>query len=305
MIQPILGSMAVIGSLVTVWWTLSARDSSTALAARNLTAGLPSYADLRQASLSRSATDRVFTPIVDSLARRAKALTPMGRLAALERRILLAGAPRAWPLDRVLAAKLAFGALGFVFGGLRFLSGRSPLNLVFWVLVTGLGFFVADLLLVNKAQKRTAAVRRALPDKLDQLTISVEAGLGFDAALARIARSDSGPLAEELQRVMQDVQAGMSQREALRRLSDRVNLAELRSFVQAVTQAEQYGLSIGSVLRVQASELRSKRKLRAEEKALKLPVKLMFPTVVFIFPTLFIVLLGPAMIQITQALFGR
>lgn len=303
MIQAVVGSMAVMGSLVTVWWTLSARDRGTASAARNLTAGLPAYADLRQASLSRSATDRALAPLVDVLARKAKRLTPLGRLDALERRILLAGAPKAWPLERVLAAKVGFGALGFVLGGLGFASGRSAFNVIFWVLVTALGFFLADLLLLNRAQKRTAAIRRSLPDKLDQLTISVEAGLGFDAALARIARTDTGPLAEELQRAMQDVQAGMSRREALRRLSDRVDLAELRSFVQAVTQAEQYGLSIGTVLRVQASELRSKRKQRAEEKAVKLPVKLMFPTVFFIFPTLFIVLLGPAAIQISQG-FG-
>lgn len=303
MLQVILGSMALTGSMFTVWWTLSGRARTGASAAKNLTAGLPAYADLRQASLSRSANDRAVGPLIDRLARMGRRVTPGGLLAGLERRILLAGAPQGWPLERVLAAKVGFGALGFGLGVLRMSSGRSLLNVIFLILAIAFGFFLADILLYNRAKKRTAVIRRALPDKLDQMTISVEAGLGFDSALLRIARTDHGPLAEELQRTMQDIQAGMSRRDALGRLSERVDLPELRSFVQAVTQAEQYGLSIGSVLRVQAGELRSKRRQRAEEKAMKLPVTLLFPTVVFIFPTLFIVLLGPAMIQITQSLF--
>jgi tight adherence protein C len=301
----VLGSAAVMGSVLTLWWTLSAAQRTTASAARNLAAGLPLHPDLRAASLSRSVNDRAVTPLVAGLARKARPLTPVGRLEALERRILLAGAAQDWPLERVLAAKLVFGSAGALLGGLSFLGNPGMLALVLWLLLGGLGFFGADLLLVNRAQKRVAAVRRKLPDTLDQLTISVEAGLGFDAALARVARSDDGPLARELVRTMQDVQAGMSRREALHRLNDRVEVAELRSFVNAVTQAEQYGLPIGSVLRVQAGELRTRRRQQAEEKAVKLPVKMMFPTVVFIFPVLFIVLLGPAMIQIMQGIFGK
>jgi tight adherence protein C len=305
MFQLILGSVAVTAAAATAWWSVSTGGRTRATVTRNLQTGLPPRADLRQASLDRSATDRVVAPLIGTLARRARRLTPVGRIEALERRILLAGTPRGWTVDRVLAAKLGLGALAVGLGGLRFLAGPAALTLLLWVLLTAFGFFGPDVLLVNMAQKRTTKIRRALPDTLDQLTISVEAGLGFDAALARTARSDRGPLANELLRTMQDVQAGMGRREAMQRLGERVDLAELRSFVHAVSQAEHYGLPVGSVLRVQAAELRTRRRQAAEERAVKLPVKLVFPTVFFIFPTLFIVLLGPAMINIMSGIFGR
>jgi tight adherence protein C len=167
-----------------------------------------------------------------------------------------------------------------------------------------IGWFAPDGLLGGRADRRQKAIRQALPDTLDQVTISVEAGLGFEAALARTARSGEGPLAEELLRTLQDVQAGMSRAEAMKRLVDRTDVDELRHFVLAIVQAESYGVPIAQVLRVQSHELRVKRRQQAEERAQKLPVKILFPVVLCILPTMFIVLLGPAAIRVANTLGG-
>jgi tight adherence protein C len=138
---------------------------------------------------------------------------------------------------------------------------------------------------------------------MDQLTISVEAGLGFDAALARVSTAGQGPLAEELRRLLGEIKVGVPRREALRHLLDRTEVQELRHFVLALQQAEEYGLPVARVLRVQAAELRIKRRQRAEEQAMKVPVKIVFPLVLCIFPSLFVVLLGPAVIRVMRTLF--
>jgi tight adherence protein C len=142
----------------------------------------------------------------------------------------------------------------------------------------------------------------ALPDTLDQVTVCVEAGLGFEGALARAARSGSGPLADEIVRTMQDIQLGVPRKDALRRLGDRNGVEELRRFVLAVVQAEGYGVPIARVLRLQAAELREKRRQSAEEHAQKIGIKLLFPLVTCILPTVFIVILGPAIIGLMNGL---
>jgi tight adherence protein C len=296
MLPLLVGAGAITAAVALLCSTLLA-DRRSPAAARNLATGIAVNSDLREAVLARSASDRAVRPAVAWLAGRARVLTPVGRIDALERRIVLSGT-RGWTLERVLAAKVALGAAGLVLFGLRFLGEPSPTLLLVWVAATVFLFMVPDILLVNAAQKRQEAVRRTLPDVLDQLAITVEAGLAFEAAMARASGNTRGPLGDELARTLQDVQAGMSRRDALRGLSDRVDVPELRSFITAVVQAEQYGVPIGQVLRVQGAEQRLKRSQRAEEQATKLPVKLLFPTVLFIFPVLFIVLLGPAVLQI-------
>ena len=299
MLALFFGASAVVGATLILWRTLVADRGASRGASQNLFVGGAPAVDLRQALLARSATDRAVKPTVASLARSARRLTPVGRIAALERRIVIAGGSQRWPLERVLAAKVALGLTGLAMGGLFVLRGPSAFNVLLAGGLVALGFWLPDILLQNRATKRQLAVQRALPDTLDQLTITVEAGLAFDASIARSARTSSGPLTDELRRVLQDTPAGMSRREALRGLADRVDVPELRSFTTAVSQAEQYGVPIAEVLRVQAKEQRTKRSQRAEEQAMKLPVKLLFPTVVFIFPVMFIVLLGPAAIQIS------
>ena len=297
----VLGSAAVVATPALLWWALSG-ERTTAVVSHNLTTGLAGPVDMRADLLSRSVRDRTLVPAVDRWAARARRLTPAGRIQAMEHRILLAGTPRQWTLERVLAAKLLLALLGLAVGGLRLVAAPGPVSILIAVGAPLLGWFAPDGLLRGRADRRQEAIRLALPDVLDQVTIGVEAGLGFEAALARTGRSGSGPLAEELLRTLQDVQAGMSRGQALKRLVDRVDVDELNHFVLATIQAESYGIPIAQVLRVQSAELRVRRRQRAEERATKLPVKILFPLVFCILPALFIVLLGPAVLRIADVL---
>jgi tight adherence protein C len=169
--------------------------------------------------------------------------------------------------------------------------------------LAALGYFAPDVVLIGRAQARQQIIQRELPDVLDQITVSVEAGLGFDAALAQAGRNGKGPLAEELARTMQDVAIGVPRLKALAGLLERTDVPDLRHFVLAVKQAEQYGVPIAQVLRVQSTDLREKRRQRAEEQAMKIPVKIVFPLVFCILPALFVVILGPAGMRVADALF--
>lgn len=230
-------------------------------------------------------------------------LSPAGFADRLQRRLDLAGNPSAWTPDRILATK----GLGlFALGGLGALYGLS-LSIV-WLIVcvaigAAFGFFLPDLLLYNAGEKRQQKIRRSLPDALDMLTVCVEAGLGFDAALAQVARNTSGPLASEFARVLQEMQIGKSRTLALRGMTERTTVSELRAFVSALVQASELGIAMATVLREQAKELRIRRRQRAEEQAQKVPVKILFPLIFCIFPVLFIVIIGPGAITMAQMLF--
>ena len=231
-------------------------------------------------------------------------LSPAGIGATLQRRLDLAGNPSGWTPDRILAAK----GLGlFILGGLGALYGLRTIGLLIvgGAVAATAGFFLPDLLLYNAGVKRQDKIQRALPDALDLLTVCVEAGLGFDAALAQVARNTRGPLAAEFSRVLQEIQIGKSRSQALRAMTDRTTVPELRSFVSALVQAGELGITIADVLREQAKEMRLRRRQRAEEKAQKVPVKILFPLVFCLFPSMFIVILGPAALSIAQVLFGK
>ncbi|MFV1980711.1 MAG: type II secretion system F family protein, partial [Rhodothermia bacterium] len=177
-------------------------------------------------------------------------------------------------------------------------------RVVLFALPIALGFFGPTAWLQRRVDERRHEMLLALPDLLDLLVISVEAGLGFDSALARVIATVPGPLSEEFFRMLQETRVGVSRRDAMRHLTDRTDLEELRSFILAMIQAEAFGVTIARVLRVQADEMRVKRRQKAQEKAFAAPVKLVFPLVFCIFPALFIVLLGPAAIQIADAFAG-
>jgi tight adherence protein C len=159
------------------------------------------------------------------------------------------------------------------------------------------GFFAADAVLYQAVHDRQQRMRRDLPDAIDLLTISVEAGLGFESAMSQVARNTEGPLAAELFRVLQEMQIGLGRVEAMRALAERTRIPELRSFVSAMVQAEAFGIPIAKVLRVQSREMRAKRRQWAEEEAQKVPVKILFPLIFLVMPSLFVVLLGPAILQ--------
>jgi tight adherence protein C len=168
-----------------------------------------------------------------------------------------------------------------------------------------IGFFLPDILLFNSGQKRQARIPAELPDALDMLTICVEAGLGFDAALAQVARHIRGTVAAEFARVLQEMQIGKSRTEALRGMIDRTTSPELRAFVSALIQSNELGISVSHVLREQAKEMRVRRRQRAEEQAQKVPVKITFPLITCLFPALLVVVMGPGIIEISHSLFFK
>ncbi|MDP9694107.1 UNVERIFIED_ORG: tight adherence protein C [Arthrobacter globiformis] len=224
-------------------------------------------------------------------------LTPAGYVEKLDSLLSLAGRPASMPLGRLLAAKPATGLVGGTLGLFIIAGGPTPILKLVGLFVFFLGYFIPDLMLYSKGQERQKAMQLELANTLDQMLISVEAGLGFEGAMARAGENGKGPLAQELVRTLQDMQVGRSRREAYLALAERTNIPELRSFVQAVVQADTYGIAISRVLRVQAKVMRVKRRQRAEEKAMKLPVNILFPLLFFIFPVLFIAVLGPAVIN--------
>jgi tight adherence protein C len=231
-------------------------------------------------------------------------LTPPAYVRKLDRLLSLAGRPASLPLGRVLAAKPLLGLVGALVG-LWLASAPAPVLKLVGLFVMLLGYFIPDLLLYSKGQERQKTMQLELANTLDQMLISVEAGLGFEGAVARAGENGKGPLAEELVRTLQDMQVGRSRRESYLALSERTNIPELRSFVQAVVQADTYGIAISRVLRIQAKVMRVKRRQRAEEKAMKLPVTILFPLLFFIFPVLFIAILGPAVINAINTFAGQ
>ncbi|MHA7239882.1 type II secretion system F family protein [Arthrobacter sp. TMS1-12-1] len=239
------------------------------------------------------------------LLRLGRRLTPQAYVLKLDRLLALAGRPASMPLAKVLTAKPLLGLAGGLAGILLVQSNPSKLFVLLSIFVTLLGYFVPDLLLYSKGQERQKAMALELANTLDQMLISVEAGLGFESAMQRAGETGKGPLADELVRTLQDMQVGRSRREAYLAMADRSTIPELRSFVKAIVQADAYGIALSGVLRTQAKVMRVKRRQRAEEKAMKLPVAVLFPLLLFIFPVLFIVILGPAALNVMDTFAGR
>lgn len=212
-----------------------------------------------------------------------------------------AGRPAGWPISRVLAVKPVLAAVALLLALLLFGSRLNGPILALILFVTTIAYFLPELLLYSRGQERQSTIALELPDTLDQMTIAVEAGLGFEAAMARAGSNGKGPLAEELVRTLQDMRFGLSRREAYLALGERVSVPDLKTFIRAVVQADAYGISISTVLRIQAQEMRLKRRQRAEEKAMQIPVKVLFPLMLFILPVLMIAVLGPTVISVIQS----
>lgn len=285
--------------LLAQWLAPSSRLVSERL--QRATGGSSAYtAEAADRSLDGSVFSRLFQPAAERWMSTVARRTPVGMKDQVRRRLLMAGNPWGIQAGEFLAIKggLALGLPMLVV--LAALLGGVP---VAKAALVGLLFAVAgmvgpEIALKQKTEARQKQIARALPDVLDLLTVSVEAGLGFDAALAKVVEKTQGPLAEEFSRVLQEVRVGKPRREALRELTQRTTVDDLSAFVVAIVQADQLGVSIGKVLRIQSVEMRRKRRQRAEEAAMKAPIKMLFPLVFFIFPGLFIVLLGPAVIQV-------
>lgn len=248
--------------------------------------------------------ERLVDPVLRSGLRLGRRLTPAGQQARLQHRLDIAGNPGAWTPERLLATKGTGLVVGTVLGSLLLLRVGLLPGLA-WIAASGAaGLWLPDLLLYNSGLKRQQSLQRTTPDALDMLTVCVEAGLGFDAALAHVARSTRGPVAGEFARILQEMQIGKSRVDAFQALVGRTTVPELHALVSALVQADKLGIPVANVLRSQSQEMRVKRRQRAEEQAMKIPVKILFPLIFCILPALFVVIMGPAAIQVSRTMFG-
>jgi len=256
--------------------------------------------NVRAIELAPSFFDRVLMPTLTKGGRLLAKPMPPERLATLRRKITLAGKQQTWNIEKALAVKALGIAVGVVAALGVLAYQRSVPMMVMAGLLLFMGYFFMDYTLDKAAAARQLEIKQALPDVLDQITVCVEAGIGFDAALFRCSKSNANALGDELGRTMQDIRLGMPRRQALYALLDRTDVQELRLFVRALAQAEKSGIPIAKVLSVQSDEVREKRRQAAEENAMKLPVKLIMPLVLCILPSLFTVIMGPAVIRMMR-----
>jgi tight adherence protein C len=245
--------------------------------------------------------ERVLDPMKLGLAQFVLKVNPRASVESVSARLMGAGLGRRVSPTTFLAAK-AGGAGGMAFGG--FVAGGiamgGPVAVVGALVGALVGFKLPDLAVALAGRKRREKIRSELPDALDLLAVSVEAGLSFDGAIAKLTEYMEGPLIEEFGLVLGEMRIGESRRNALGKMVERVEAPEISSFVRAIIQADELGISLGRILRVQATDTRNKRQAAAEEKAMKAPIKMLFPTALFIFPAMFIVILGPALLALTE-----
>ena len=299
-----LGAVLVFVALTLCLSTIGVLTGERRGVARSVAAipAMDRAPDIVKQELERPFAERVLGPLGDQLVGTGRKLVRADTAKKLAYRLNVAGNPEGWDVNRLIGLKvLGLSVLGGV--GLLYLLG---MDLPFYrvvgatALIAAFGYCLPNLLLYNAGQKRETLMRNALPDAIDLLTVSVEAGLGFDAAVERVARNTTGPLSEEFARLLQEMQIGVGRVDAMRAMAERSSLEDLKSFCLAMVQADSLGIPIGRVLRIQSSEMRTKRRQRAEEKAQQVPVRMMIPLVLFILPCLFIVILGPAGIQIAD-----
>jgi tight adherence protein C len=278
----VLGSSAVVAAVGMLWWGVTARPSA---ARAHLLAGLS------EPETARSPLESMMRRVGQAT----RARLPNALVDGLEVNLVQAGHPGGLDLPRILGIKITMAtvsALLFLVGGKVLLAAIAAVVL----------FFLPDYWVVSVRDKRRADIQSAAADVIDQLTICVEAGLGFESALARVASTTSGPLTDELRHTMSDIGAGVPRLQALRALSDRTQIAEIRQLVTALLQAQKHGVSMAETLRIQSAEMRTKRTQRTEERAAKLTVKMIFPIIVCYMPVFLIITLVPALISIFRAL---
>lgn len=302
-----IGSLLLFGGVVIAFSIIGVLTGEKRAVSRSVAAvqAINSAPKELTSEIDVSFTDRVIAPFSERLVGVGRAMVRADTADKIKHRLDIAGNPVAWDVNRIIGTKvLAMGVLGSM--GFIYMLGRGGPLIQMLVGTAGfgvVGYMLPNMLLKNAGAKREELMRNSLPDAIDLLTISVEAGLGFDAAVARVAKNTEGPLAKEFARLLQEMQLGMGRSEAMRAMGERTTLLELRSFCLAMVQADSLGIPIARVLRIQSSELRVKRRQRAEEKAQKVPVKMLFPLIFFILPCLFIVILGPVILQLGD-IFG-
>lgn len=247
--------------------------------------------------------ERILEPLRRRALRIGRRLTGADSSERIRHKLDLAGNPPGWTVDRVVSAKVLCTFVAFAVAlAISLVLGVSPtMRIALLAIGAGIGWFGPNLYLYQRTYERTELMQRELPDSIDLLTICVESGLGFDAAIQQVARSTEGPLADELNRMLHEMQIGMGRGDALRALSERSNVADVRSFVGAMAQADAFGIPVAQVLRTQSHEMRVRRRQRAEQRAQQVPVKITVPLIFCILPCLFIAVMGPAAISIMES----
>jgi tight adherence protein C len=304
MIWPLLiagGAVALAFFLLMDIATVPARERSGSI---RRAAGYGKTRAITSSSVLDDGTfrDRALVPMKTSLARVVLRVTPRASVETVTNKLLRAGLNRKVSPTGYLASKAILGFVGFV-GGQVFASLAGALAskaLLLGFVGALVGFMLPDTVLTMKTRTRKEILRAELPDALDLLAVSVEAGLGFDGAISKLTEHMEGPLADEFALALGEMRIGESRSNALTKMMKRVDTPELSAFVRAIIQADQLGISLGRILKVQASDTRQRRQLAAEERAMKAPIKMLFPTVIFIFPAMFIVILGPAFMNLSE-----
>lgn len=298
---------AIVFSIVLVVVALRAPEPTDPIQQRLTEYGVREIPmTLEEIELSQGFYDRIILPLLNNIGKMAMRFTPQATLENARNRLEMAGNPMRISPAFFLAMRFVFAVL---LGGMIFfvfaVSRRNWVQgLLLTALFTFLGFAFPDMWLSSLIKRRQRSIFRSMPDALDLLTISVEAGLGFDAAMAHVHEKWDDELSMEFGRVLREVRLGKTRREALRTMADRLGVAEMTSFVAAVIQSEQLGVSMGTVLRIQSDQMRVRRRQMAEEEAQRAPVKIVFPIGLLIFPSLLIILLGPAILSMLSSPLG-
>ena len=304
--MPFLVAAVAAAAVVLIALGVAASQQDDPLRARLTQLGTMTAKDLQELELQQPFFDRTIKPLAARLSGYVARITSTSFTEQTEKRLAMAGNPgdmkvSDWLGMKALASGAAFAILFLLFG---LLGGNLGLGLILGVLGLFGGYIIPEFWLGGRVKARQKAILLSLPDALDLLTISVRAGLAFDAALGKVVEKMKGPLVDEFRRALAEVRVGKSRREALRDIVPRTEVQPLTNFVGAIIQAEQLGVSISKVLQVQSEQLRIERRQRAEEQAAKAPIKMLFPLVGCIFPSLFVVILGPAIILIIVNLGG-
>ncbi|MGC9346884.1 MAG: type II secretion system F family protein [Anaerolineae bacterium] len=304
MLPVLIVALVAVAAVFTVVAVRGRGSAQTVEDRLNELAALGQSVTLEELELSEPFAQRVLVPMFEGLARTAQRFTPASTIESTRHKLELAGIAHKVKATQFLGYRVA-GAL--VLGGISLVIAVAGGNITFGrrilivVVAFVLGYLLPGLWLGSKIKKRQDEITKALPDALDLLTICVEAGLGFDASMQKVAEKWDNELSQAFSRTVQEMQLGKLRREALRDMADSIDVPDMTTFAAAIIQADQLGVSMAKVMRIQSDTMRLKRRQRAEEKARQAPVKMMFPLVFFIFPTILIVLLGPALITIKEA----
>ncbi len=304
---PIIVAAVAAGSILLIVFGLAGNAPIDPVQARLIQLGSMQARNLEELELQQPFLERTLRPIANRLSGSVARITSDSFATRTQRRLAMAGNPGELGVTEWLGFKAVFAIIFSAVGVLLSLLLGMPIimTLGLGMLGLGIGYIGPEFWLGRKVKARQKAIVRMIPDSLDLLTISVRAGLGFDAALAKVVEKVNGPLSDEFRRALAEVRVGRTRREALRDIVPRTEVPPLTNFIGAIIQAEQLGVSISKVLQVQSEQLRIERRQRAEEMAAKAPIKMLFPLVGCIFPSLFIVILGPAIILIVQSLGGN